>query len=66
VTPDVPDPAIANLADLAGNISVTVRAESEKGFDQRELRNGVLEPLEEADMIKSNKRECLTRVVRNA
>jgi hypothetical protein len=44
--------AIANLAELAGKVSVTVKAESEKGFDQSKLRNGVLEPLEEADLIK--------------
>ncbi|MBI4528434.1 MAG: ATP-binding protein [Deltaproteobacteria bacterium] len=44
--------AIANLADLAGKVAVTVKAESEKGFDQSKLRNGVLEPLEEADLIK--------------
>ncbi len=44
--------AVANLADLAGTVSVTVKAESEKGFDQSKLRNGVLEPLEEADLIK--------------
>ncbi len=48
--------AIGNLADLAGTVSVTVKAESEKGFDQNKLRNGVLEPLEEADLIKPNKR----------
>jgi hypothetical protein len=45
--------AIANLADLAGTVAVTVKAESEKGFDQSKLRNGVLEPLEEADLIKA-------------
>jgi hypothetical protein len=45
--------AIANLADLAGSVAVTVRADSEKGFDQSKLRNGVLEPLEEADLIRS-------------
>jgi hypothetical protein len=44
--------AIANLADLAGNVAVIVKAESDKGFDQTKLRNGVLEPLEEANLIK--------------
>ncbi len=44
--------AIANLADLAGSVAVTVRADSENGFDRSKLRNGVLEPLEEADLIK--------------
>jgi hypothetical protein len=44
--------AIANLADLAGKVKVTVRAESEKGFDRGKLQNGVLEPLCEADLIE--------------
>jgi hypothetical protein len=43
--------AIANLADLAGKVRVTVRAESEKGFDKNKLQNGVLEPLCEAGLI---------------
>jgi hypothetical protein len=43
--------AIANLADLAGKVAVSVRAESEKGFDRNKLQNGVLEPLREADLI---------------
>jgi hypothetical protein len=43
--------ALANLADLAGKVSVTVRAESAKGFDRTRLQNGVLEPLREADLI---------------
>jgi hypothetical protein len=45
--------AIANLAEMAGTVAVTVKAESDKGFDQSKLRNGVLEPLEEADLIKA-------------
>jgi len=44
--------AVANLADLAGKVSVVVRAESEKGFDRSALQNGVIEPLKEADLIK--------------
>jgi hypothetical protein len=44
--------AIANLADLAGKVKVTVHAESEKGFDKGKLQNGVLEPLREADLIE--------------
>jgi hypothetical protein len=44
--------ALANLADLAGKVSVTVRAESAKGFDRTRLQNGVLEPLKEADLIE--------------
>ncbi len=43
--------ALANLADLAGKISITVRAESSKGLDRTRLQNGVLEPLREADLI---------------
>jgi hypothetical protein len=43
--------AVANLADLAGKVKVTLWAESEKGFDKGKLQNGVLEPLREADMI---------------
>jgi hypothetical protein len=44
--------AIANLADLAGKVKVTIRADSEKGFDKAKLQNGVLEPLREADLIE--------------
>ena len=44
--------AIANLADLAGKVKVSVRAESAEGFDRNKLQNGVLEPLREADLIE--------------
>jgi hypothetical protein len=44
--------AIANLADLAGKVTVTVRAESAGGFDKGKLQNGVLEPLRESDLIE--------------
>lgn len=44
--------AAANLADMAGKVNVTLRAESEHGFDRNKLQNGVLEPLKEADLIK--------------
>jgi hypothetical protein len=44
--------AIANLADLAGSVTVTVRADSAEGFDKNKLQNGVLEPLRESDLIK--------------
>ena len=44
--------AIANLADLAGKVNVTVRADSAEGFDKAKLQNGVLEPLRESDLIK--------------
>jgi hypothetical protein len=43
--------AIANLADLAGKITVIVRADSAEGFDKNKLQNGVLEPLRESDLI---------------
>jgi len=42
----------ANLADLAGQVQVTLRAESEKGMDPTKLQNGVLEPLRDADLIE--------------
>jgi len=44
--------ALANLADMAGKISVSVKAESQEGFDKGKLENGVLEPLREADLIE--------------
>jgi hypothetical protein len=44
--------AIANLADLASKVKVTILADSEKGFDKGKLQNGVLEPLREADLIE--------------
>jgi hypothetical protein len=44
--------ALANLADLAGKINVTVRASSDAGFDQNKLENGVLEPLKEMGLIQ--------------
>ncbi len=44
--------AIANLADLAGKVTVTVRADSPEGFDRNKLQNGVMEPLREADLIE--------------
>jgi hypothetical protein len=42
--------ALANLADKAGSIQVTVEAEKADGFDPAWLHNAVLEPLEEADV----------------
>jgi hypothetical protein len=44
--------AIANLADMAGKVSVTIHAESAEGFDKGKLNNGVMEPLREADLIE--------------
>ena len=43
--------ALANLADLAGKINVTVRASSDRGFDQNKLENAILEPLRETKLI---------------
>ena len=43
---------MASLADLAGKVSVTLRAESDNGFDRSKLQNGVIEPLKEADLIE--------------
>ena len=43
---------IANLADLAGKLNVTVRADSAEGFDRSKLQNGVLEPLRESNLIE--------------
>jgi hypothetical protein len=44
--------AVANLADLAGKVKVSLRAESDKGFDKGKLQNGVMEPLREANLIE--------------
>jgi len=44
--------ALANLADLAGKVDVTVRATSAAGFDKAKLQNGVLEPLKETKLIE--------------
>ena len=40
--------ALANLADKAGAIEVSVTADSLQGFDPVWLRNAVQEPLDEA------------------
>lgn len=44
--------AVANLADMAGKVSISIDAESEEGFDKNKLRNAVIEPLQEADLIE--------------
>jgi hypothetical protein len=44
--------ALGNLVDMAGKVKVNIKAESEKGFDQNKLQNGVLEPLQELDLIE--------------
>jgi hypothetical protein len=38
----------ANLACMAGTVEVSVHAESEAGFENSKLQNGVLEPLRES------------------
>ncbi len=43
--------ALANLADAAGKVSVSVTATSESGLDEAKLENGVLEPLRELGLI---------------
>lgn len=42
--------ALANLADAAGTVHLTVEAQKMEGFDPTWLRNAVLEPLDEADV----------------
>ncbi len=44
--------ALANLADLAGKVTVTVKATSAAGFDPGKRENGVLEPLRETKLIE--------------
>ena len=43
--------ALANLADVAGKVSVSVKATSDTAFDRAKLENGVLEPLRELGLI---------------
>ena len=43
--------AIANLADMAGKVEVSLRAESQMAFDKSKLQNGVLEQLREIGLI---------------
>jgi hypothetical protein len=44
--------ALANLADMAGKVSISISAESPAGFDKGKLENGVFEPLREADLLR--------------
>ena len=46
--------ALANLADVAGEVSIHASATPETGFDKIKLENGVLEPLRELGLIKEN------------
>lgn len=43
--------AMANLADKAGTVRVDVEAANPEGFDPQWLRNAVLEPLDESDVL---------------
>jgi hypothetical protein len=43
--------ALANLADLCGNVSISVKGEAPQGLDKSKLENGVYEPLREANLI---------------
>ena len=43
--------ALANLADVAGEVSITARATAASGYDKAKLENGVLEPLRELGLI---------------
>jgi hypothetical protein len=44
--------AIANLADMSGEVNVTIHAEKVEGFDKSKLQNGVIEPLRESDLVE--------------
>ena len=43
--------AVANLAEVAGKVSVSVKAESDTAFDMARIENGVLEPLRELGLL---------------
>ena len=43
--------ALANLADLSGEVSIIARAKPKSGFDKNTLEYGVLEPLRELGLI---------------
>ena len=43
--------ALANLADLSGEVSISARAKPRSGFDKNTLEYGVLEPLRELGLI---------------
>jgi hypothetical protein len=44
--------AIANLADMAGEVNISIHAEKSDGFDKSKLQNGVIEPLRESDLLE--------------
>ena len=43
--------ALANLADISGEVSISARAKTKSGFDNSKLENDVLEPLRELGLI---------------
>ncbi len=43
--------AVANLADVAGTISISATATTPEGYDKAKLENGVLEPLRELGLL---------------
>ena len=49
--------ALANLAEVAGRVSVSVKAASETGLDTARLENGVLEPLRDLGLIDDERDE---------
>jgi hypothetical protein len=44
--------ALANLADLCGKVTVSVKGEAPENLDKSKLENGVYEPLREANLIE--------------
>ncbi len=46
--------AVANLADMAGTISIKVSAMAPEGYDRAKLENGVFEPLRELGLIQDD------------
>ena len=46
--------ALANLAEIGGEISISARAKPKNGFDKNKLENSVLEPLRELGLIDDN------------
>jgi Protein of unknown function (DUF499) len=43
--------ALANLADLCGKLTVSIKGETPQNIDKSKLENGVYEPLREANLI---------------
>ena len=44
--------ALANLADVAGTVSINAKATPPEGYDKTKLENGVIEPLRELGLIE--------------